>query len=1670
MKIMDNEYRKHQKGISLITLVITIIVVIILAAIIITSLTKNNLTDKATKARFMSDFRTVQEAVTLYSSSNIDYSSPATLKLPVDSKLTLADKSEITKNNATLKEKIEELNPGKTINDVNLYWIDKDQIGIKLSKVKQAKGYIIDVDTQQIYDYVGDTFDGLKWHTLDGGVAINNNQSTDDNAENEIWNGWIHLTLYYPANSTDRQWRLGSQGEIRQDSMLVWQDYTGSIWIPLDRMKDVWIKYKIDNKEVIIPPAGTLLVDISSDSANKDNVDKVNITITYDETAEIKEYKIGSSGWMEYTGTFSVTQNCLIQARAYKTDNVYNQDGSLLTTRKISGSDALYVNNIKAKDKNELLPSPTITRKDARNSDEIASVHIDYPDGANKKIYKINYGDEQEYSDDVSITKYGTYLIAYYYDASGKCSAITGIYINDTTKGESPKAPEEQKDEQPEDDSLAAPTITRKDAINSNEVAEVHVDYPEIAVKKVYEIDSSNPIEYNNDISISKYGEYVTAYYYDLNGKKSRSSTIYINDISEGQKPQEPSEDEPPTNKPKADVIPAPTINVDPTTMSESVQVSIQSPANADKDYIKIGRYSAYQEYKMPITVRENTEVYAYYTTLNGEKSEEGHILINNIIQKDVEGNTKPYLQILADPYPWAGSYGVNKVTVALKYSNADTVEYSEDGIIYKPYKSSFELTQNEMIYARATNQYGTTEAKLNITNISKKGEGTITPPNVPDNIAISINANPDPSLSTAKVTKVNIAIEYGSNAKEKYYTIGKYGKLKTYTGAFDVTSNCTIYAYAKGDNAQGSTNKKIDNISTGISEPEIVAVPANGTQSSKVNITINYDKSATIKRYSINGGTLSDYVNPFDVEENNTIIYAYSENALGQKSEAKYTVENIIPNPPVLLLDKGDYYLLKLNYPETSQSREYKWKQDGEWKTYNESGILLIKPEHKDDVIKNGTVVKIEDENGKKITFTGDYYLIDVPISEISENIFMRWDRKAASAPKIIPSTTDATRTLTATIIYDNSLIKKQYRILKPDGTLGEWQDYTGPISIDQNNTVIYAKGQDEAEVWSSEGSYKVTNIDEMPPALKLTADFNNATMKLAVRVTATDDVGVDNIKYAQGMQDESYFSSNGINVNNNSVIYLTENGTYTFCTKDLVGNIQISTLTVTNIDTTPPKIDIEVLPDTVGTEATATIDYGDSSVKQYKIGTPNTTWLNYTAPISLSSYTILSNNWQNSDGTVTIYAKGKDSAGNEITVQKQVVNLDLDMPSVPQITSNASYPLLTEYGVTFDDSTIINYDNRNDIDNYYSIDNGTTWQKYTGTFNMTSGTVIAKSVKKSSGLECTKTATIEMPKDAITSEAYDNKSNTNIAGNFNGYMNVDSSMWNKNVYIYASGYTSMYKDFYRNASIKIKFLSSAGKELWNMSVTSTNQKSAYINGSYKIPTDTTRIYYSGYAEYTGTVYLENINIDNAPSFNIKEKVYPLLSVKTDNNSNNVAYQRISINYFETSAQKLYQIDSVDGEWLKYNDQPITLMQGQTLYAKGIDKYGAETNVVSIATNIQDVIDSKGFDNSLSTYISGNCNGYISVSNKLWGKNIYINAGCWTVMYNNFYRNGKVTIEFIGVNNVILKSISATSSNSKDGTIIGNYTVPVNTTKIHYIGDASNNSGACLYDIHALE
>lgn len=878
----------------------------------------------------------------------------------------------------------------------------------------------------QIYEYEGEYFFSKRWHVLQMGIGEGTTISSDSEQE-ELFDGWITLTLYYPSDATDKMWRIGEEGETRYDGNLSWEEYTGSVTVRLSQVENIWIKYNLNGETVIIPPLGQLLVDIEVEPTGGKQ-EQVKVKINYDEDAETKQYRLNGGNWLDYEGEFVVTENILIEAKGVKTENVYDTEGNLITTQKVTGKDAYFIKNI-GTEINENLSAPTISQNGK-------NVTITYPDDATKKYYTINYGPVQEYTGEIEL--------------ENPDDVVTGYY--ETTEGSSQRASSSG--------------------------------------------DSS----------------------YEYNTTEIPQST---------------------------DVLAGPTINVSSTATQATITLRTEKVAR--NIYIKLGSQS-YQEYTEPVIVSSNMTISAYYVTYeDGEVSKTSYSKVTGLHQGD-----NPSVVIDAEPYPYGNTLTTDKVTVTIT-TDAESVEYSYDGIVYEIYTGSLEITSNCRIYARATNDYGTTTEYLDITNIGN------TPATKKESLSVSITVTPEPKLTTTLIDSVKISISYDEKATEKYYSIGKHGTLQKYAGEFTITENCTIYAYARSSTGTGQAVKLIDNITTGIAEPVIEGNPLNSQASSKTKISIAFDKNAKTTRYEIDGSGLMDYMGEFEVYENCT-IRAVNTNSLGQTSESTYTVTNIVAEAPYLLLDKGGYYLLKLPFPENSSGREYKYKADGEWKSYPSDGIIFIKPEKQDQVLENDEIkIKIEDENGKEINFNGDWYLLDVPASEIFTHISMRWDRIQPGEPNIILDTSEPAKEVTVSIVYPSTIVEKQYKVVYPDGTITDWQEYKSSFVVNQKGTMIYARGIDDAEVYSKEAMLTITNIDEESPVITLTADLENTQQKVGIKVAVTDDTNVSVIKWDKGNLGESYFEDNGNAIQNNSVVNINENGIYTFYAEDVVGNKQI-------------------------------------------------------------------------------------------------------------------------------------------------------------------------------------------------------------------------------------------------------------------------------------------------------------------------------------------------------------------------------------------------------------------------------------------------------------------------------------------------------------------------------
>ena len=416
-----------------------------------------------------------------------------------------------------------------------------------------------------------------------------------------------------------------------------------------------------------------------------------------------------------------------------------------------------------------------------------------------------------------------------------------------------------------------------------------------------------------------------------------------------------------------------PVISSNPSdTMVESTTITITPQEEARTIYYSIG-YGSYKEYTGPFSIDTNSTIYAYYIRQSdGKKSSISYYYVENIKSRNL-----PYIKINTNPTNYL-SEDVNSVTVSISGSDYDgNIEYSYDGEIYQTYTSPITINQSSTIYARATNQYGTT--------VESKTIRTKTPSVPVENLDVVIATYPSVDEVIGLIGNTEVTITYDIKATKKYYKIGYESSWQEYTGPFTLTQNATVYAYCTSDNGRGEAELSINYLTTGISSPVITLEPAS-EPTQAVKVEIKYADNAEIKRYKIGNGSWTDYTGPIYIYENTT-IYAMNKDVLNHEATSSKKIKNITIAPTVI--DKGAYYIIKLNYPDVSEanSRQYKWKIDGTWKIYNPQGILLIKEGFTLPDLGGG--YQVEDENGNTIIFRDHYYQLDCPLSEAYENLF---------------------------------------------------------------------------------------------------------------------------------------------------------------------------------------------------------------------------------------------------------------------------------------------------------------------------------------------------------------------------------------------------------------------------------------------------------------------------------------------------------------------------------------------------------------------------------------------------------------------------------------------------------------------------------------------------------
>ena len=323
---------------------------------------------------------------------------------------------------------------------------------------------------------------------------------------------------------------------------------------------------------------------------------------------------------------------------------------------------------------------------------------------------------------------------------------------------------------------------------------------------------------------------------------------------------------------------------------------------------------------------------------------------------------------------------------------------------------------------------------------------------------------------------------------------------------------------------------------------------------------------------------------------------------------------------------------------------------------------------------------------------------------------------------------------------------------------------------------------------------------------------------------------------------------------------------------------------------------------------------------------------------------------------------------------------------PEIKQNKSNA-YPTITEYGIEINKTVKIDYGES--TNNYYSLDNGSSWIKYTedGVSVKKEGKILAKSeINGEITKESQENITMQLASDAISKEWYDGDENTYASiGRFERkkYLLVDESAIGKKIKMKVSG-SPIYMYITNKTGDEIKFKN--------------------IDGEI-IPEGAVKIEIYNPQSVGMNIYEMGINTDAEIEC---EEVYPMI---TDKNIEQ-AYYKINVKYYSTAVKKLYKINE-NGEWKNYTGE-IKLNIGDTIYSKGIDKYENENSTGSYKADINNSVPKEWVDENESTSAGlgrFTRNKFLLVDESAIGKKIKMKANASTIWMYVTNKSGEETL-----------------------------------------------------------
>lgn len=375
--------------------------------------------------------------------------------------------------------------------------------------------------------------------------------------------------------------------------------------------------------------------------------------------------------------------------------------------------------------------------------------------------------------------------------------------------------------------------------------------------------------------------------------------------------------------------------------------------------------------------------------------------------------------------------------------------------------------------------------------------------------------------------------------------------------------------------------------------------------------------------------------------EENGTYI-GYARDLVGNISSYQYDLSNIDKSNPIINgFSFSTENPINTEVVVTADVVDVGLGLDASAYNFNNEG-WQISPDY--TVTANGTytlVVRDKAGNTAESTFVVSNLDFDAPI--------IHW---------ATPNTIDPTN---EDVVFDvgaedaqggHGLATEPYRIKE----LGVWQA-SNLLAVAENGTYTI-------EVTDAAGNITsvvrdVSNIDKVLPVISAVPDTTDPVSRdIVITISASDNVEIANVVDKDG----NYLQGIGSISSKTYEVIIETNGTYKYTVIDTAGNESFVEVVVDNIDKVNPVIDsiVKNPDDPINTTVEVTVNASDSGVgldaKPFSFD--GGSWV--------SSGVVVYNT--NGDHTVSV----RDKAGNTITQNYSITNLDFDAPVINSITQD--------------------------------------------------------------------------------------------------------------------------------------------------------------------------------------------------------------------------------------------------------------------------------------------------------------------------------------------------------------------------------------------------------------